>query len=392
MEAKGVQGPDLVAFSDASHAPLRTTGRRGVTGGVITFQGATLKTMSRHQQLVSLTSMEAELHALQNVAQEVKSIGKVVGRVLRCIKEVGDSDFPEDLVPAILFTDSESSLKLLKNMDVPRKSRHLEIRLEWLKEQVSRGLLVLEFRKGSRNPSDLLTKCLGTATFGFHRSSLGFEGLINSLVKTGKGLVIVEICCSRNSAMSRAAKRLGVHYVGIAERMESRSVQNELLQYLDSLRPVKVFVHVSSPCTSGSPLRHLSSKGDVNWFDIFPRVKDYLKIGDQTSFESPWKNEIWGFSITKQTLKTAKRIYEVPVHLCATGFVAGNGKPVGKILGFTTSSRLLMMKLRKFYSFCTCKVPHAGISDVNWSETAIYNDELATTLVKGMIERLKRET
>ena len=117
-----------------------------------------------------------------------------------------------------------------------------------------------------------------------------------------------------------------------------------------------------------------------------------MGVGDQTSFELPWKNEIWGHSITKQTLKTAKHIYEVPVHLCATGFVAENGKPVGKILGFTTSSRLLMMKLRKFYGSCTCKVPHAGISDVNWSETAIYNDELATTLVKGMVESLKRET
>ena len=285
-------------------------------------------------------------------------------------------------------------------MDIPRKSRHLEIRLEWIKEQVSRGLLVLEFRKGSRNPSDLITKCLGTATFGFHRSSLGFEvfeGLINSLVKTGKGLVVIEICCSRDSAMSRAAKRLGVLYVGIAERMESKAVYDELLRYLDSLRPVKVFVHVSSPCTSGSPLRHLSSKGgvsqaDVEWFDLFPKVKDYSRIGDQTSFELPWRNEIWGHSITKQTLKTAKHIYEVPVHLCATGFVAKNGKPVGKILGFTTSSRLLMMKLRKFYGSCNCKVPHAGILDVNWTETAIYNDELATTLVKGMIESLKHET
>ena len=165
--------------------------------------------MSRHQQLVSLSSMEAELHALQSVAQEMKSIGRVVGRVLRCIKEVGDSDFPEDLIPGVLFTDSESSLKTLRNMDGPRKSRHLEIRIEWLKEQVSRSLLVLEFRKGSLNPSDLLTKCLGTASF--HRSSLGFEvfeGLVNSLVKTGQGLVIVEICCSRDSAMSRAAKGL----------------------------------------------------------------------------------------------------------------------------------------------------------------------------------------
>ena len=102
----------------------------------------------------------------------------------------------------------------------------------------------------------------------------------------------------------------------------------------------------------------------------------------------PWKNEICGYSITKQTLERTKHIYEVPVHLCATGFVAGYGKPVGKILGFTTSSRLLMMKLRKAYGSCTCKLPRAGLSDVHWSETAYYNDELATTLVKGMIESL----
>jgi len=31
------QGPHIVAFSDASHAPLRTTGRRGISGGVLTF-------------------------------------------------------------------------------------------------------------------------------------------------------------------------------------------------------------------------------------------------------------------------------------------------------------------------------------------------------------------
>ena len=120
------------------------------------------------------------------------------------------------------------------------------------------------FRKGSRKQSDLLTKCLGKV----------FEGPTNSLVKTGKGLVILEICCSRDSAMSRVAKRLGIHYVEIAEKMESRSVQNELLRYLDSLRPVKVFVHVSSPCTSGSQFRNLTSKGgvsqaDLNWSLMF---------------------------------------------------------------------------------------------------------------------------
>ena len=102
---KVFQGPHLIAFSDASHAPLRTTGRRGVTGGVISFEQSTIKTMSRHQQLVSLSSMEAELHDLQNVAQEMKWIGRVVGRVVRCIKEVGERDYPNDLIPTLLFTE-----------------------------------------------------------------------------------------------------------------------------------------------------------------------------------------------------------------------------------------------------------------------------------------------
>ena len=92
--------------------------------------------------------------------------------------------------------------------------------------------------------------------------------------------VVFTLC---HSAMSLAAKRLGVHYVGIAERMESRSVQDELLQFLDSLRPVKVFVHVSSPCTSGSPLRHLPSKGgvsqaDVSWFSEGERLFQVLSL------------------------------------------------------------------------------------------------------------------
>ena len=70
------EGPHIVAFSDASHAPLKQTGRRGISGGVLTFQGCTLKTLSRHQALVSLSSMESELYALQSVSQEMVSMGK----------------------------------------------------------------------------------------------------------------------------------------------------------------------------------------------------------------------------------------------------------------------------------------------------------------------------
>ena len=115
---KGIFDVDyhLVGYSDASHAPLRTAGRRGVSGGVLSVCAFLLKTLSRHRQLVSLSSMEAELFALQSVAQELASLGKLVGRVLRSLGKIS-----VDEIPSVLMTDSESSLKLLRNLDTPRR-------------------------------------------------------------------------------------------------------------------------------------------------------------------------------------------------------------------------------------------------------------------------------
>ena len=123
----------------------------------------------------------------------------------------------------VLYTDSESALKLLRNMDVPKRSRHLEIRIEWLKGRVAEKALVLAFRKGVANPSDILTKCLGSSQFGVHRESLGFEvmsGPLLSLTAAGKRWVFVEVCCQPGSAISLVCKELGVMYCGITRSME----------------------------------------------------------------------------------------------------------------------------------------------------------------------------
>ena len=223
--------PHVVAFSDASHAPMKSTGsRRGVTGGVLTYGCCCIKTLSRHQQLVSLSSMESELHALQNVAQEMSALQKVVGRILYTFQEVKVKE-----VPGVLYSDSESALKLLRNLDVPRKSRHLEIRIEWIKERVSLGQLSLIFRKGVDNPSDLLT---------IHRSTLGFqvsEGPLAGLVAVAKrSLVFIEVCCRENSAICQACRDMGIQYIGISKDMEKRSVFSNLVETLKQMKPGKV--------------------------------------------------------------------------------------------------------------------------------------------------------
>ena len=87
--------------------------------------------------------MESELYALQAVAREMVVVGRFVGRVMRTIRRMSGA----------LYSDSEGSLKLLRNLDVPTKSRHLGVKLEWIKEQVNRGSLELSFLKGTNNQS-----------------------------------------------------------------------------------------------------------------------------------------------------------------------------------------------------------------------------------------------
>ena len=157
--------------------------------------------------------------------------------------------------------------------------------------------------------------------------------------------------------------------------MEKRSVFSNLLETLKQLKPDKVYVHVSSPFTTGSPLRNFSrddsvTQADVVWFDVFPKVGGYLKLGDHSSFELPWRNAIWNHIMTKRTLSDAKHEYDAGVHLCSTGAKTPNDKPIGKVLGFTGTSKLSMMHLGKEFGQCRCTESHASMNEVDWSETA----------------------
>lgn len=113
--------------------------------------------------------------ALQTVAQEMASLGRLTGRML---KSCGWKCPVE--IPGILCSDSESSLKLLRNLDgfaeAIQASRNS---CEWMKARTESGALILEFRKSTSNPCDPLTKCLGSATFGIHPLSFGLRNWLH---------------------------------------------------------------------------------------------------------------------------------------------------------------------------------------------------------------------
>ena len=288
----------------------------------------------------------------------------------------------------VLYSDSESSLKLLKDLDLARKSRHLEIRIEWLKSRIEDGQLVLEFKRGTVNPSDLLTKCLGSAAFGYHRSALGFEVLtspIQSLMNISMRFVMVEVCRRPQSSISQVCAQLGIPYVGITADMEKKPVFSGLKTHLANLKCKYSWVHVCSPCSSGSPLRNFGrdtpSAADWEWFDLFPHVKKYMLLGTFSSFELPWLNAIWNYHLCKDTLKECGHNYATAVKLCTVGLRSKGGKSIGKLLGFTSSDERFIQSLRQ-YSKCEHET-HADFNEVKWEDTGFYTAELAKVPVNA---------
>ena len=152
-------------------------GRRGVSGEVVAYQDSVIRTVAKQQQSVSLSSCESELFAIQMAAQDSVALSRFTHRFLFGLGEIDEPD-PVEL---FLETDSLSAIQLLEGVDIPRRSRHVEVRVMWLKEKMSSGVLKLQHRFGVGNCADLFTKCLGTRDFLRLRSLLGFQSLSEPL-------------------------------------------------------------------------------------------------------------------------------------------------------------------------------------------------------------------
>jgi hypothetical protein len=62
--------------------------------------------------------------------------------------------------PPLLFVDNECAISLATSSVRPKKSKSIDMRVDWLKERVSQQFLRLVFLPGLINPADFFTKIL----------------------------------------------------------------------------------------------------------------------------------------------------------------------------------------------------------------------------------------
>ena len=148
----------LTIYTDSDWGGCVRT-RRSTSGGAAMHGSHCVLHWSRTQQLVALSSAEAELNASIKAAQEGVGLRNLV-------EELGDSCFLR------LCGDSSANDGILKRMGAG-KVKHLSVRQLWLQEQVNAGVIWHEKIPRLENIADVLTHHFTRAEAEHHFPHLG---------------------------------------------------------------------------------------------------------------------------------------------------------------------------------------------------------------------------
>lgn len=152
-------GGGLEAFADADFAGDKVD-RVSCTGFVVTLGGGPVAWESRKQDCVVLSTTEAEYISLASCAKRVVILSKIIEGVLgkKCAKCLGT-----DIVP--IFNDNQAAMKNSVCGDISEKSKHIDVKYHYVKEQVKKGEISVKFKPTNEMVADFLTKSLSRVKF-----------------------------------------------------------------------------------------------------------------------------------------------------------------------------------------------------------------------------------
>jgi hypothetical protein len=143
----------ITGKADSDYAKCPVT-RRSVSGYTTFLEGAPISVKSVMQKTVALSVTEAETIAGVQCAQDML----YCKRVLECMELQVE-------LPMILHIDNSGAVDLANNWSAGGRTRHMEVRMFFLRDLKEAGILEIKWTKGVSNPADLFTKNLAGPAF-----------------------------------------------------------------------------------------------------------------------------------------------------------------------------------------------------------------------------------
>ncbi|GJT59234.1 retrovirus-related pol polyprotein from transposon TNT 1-94 [Tanacetum coccineum] len=150
----------LTAFADADHAGCQDT-RRSTSGSMQLLGDRLVSWSSKRQKSVAISSTEAEYIALSGCCAQI----------LWMRSQLTDYGFGFNKIP--MYCDNKSATALCCNNVQHSRSKHIDIRFHFIKEQVENGVIKLYFVNTEYQLVDIFTKALGRERIEFLINKLG---------------------------------------------------------------------------------------------------------------------------------------------------------------------------------------------------------------------------
>ncbi|GJZ94071.1 retrovirus-related pol polyprotein from transposon TNT 1-94 [Tanacetum coccineum] len=144
----------LTAYADADHAGCQDT-RRSTSGSAQFLGDKLVSWSSKKQTSTSISSTEAEYIAMSGCCAQI----------LWMRSQLSDYGFAYNHIP--LYCDNKSVIALCCNNVQHSRSKHIDIRHHFIREQVEKGVVELYFVRTEYQLADIFTKALPRERFEF---------------------------------------------------------------------------------------------------------------------------------------------------------------------------------------------------------------------------------
>ncbi|GJZ71385.1 hypothetical protein Tco_0635236 [Tanacetum coccineum] len=152
----------LTAYAYADHAGCQDT-RRSTSGSAQFLGDKLVSWSSKKQTSTSISSTEAEYIAMSGC----------YAQILWMRSQLSDYGFAYNRIP--LYCDNKSAIALYCNNVQHSRSKHIDIRHHFIREQVEKGVVELYFLRTEYQMADIFTKALPRERFEFILPRLGIK-------------------------------------------------------------------------------------------------------------------------------------------------------------------------------------------------------------------------
>lgn len=150
----------LCGYSDADFAGDIET-RKSTTGFIVIWSGCVVSWCSQRQSTVATSTTYSEYIAAFQTVKEIVWLLKLIGEI-----------YPYQNIATTLYIDNQSTLELIKNPVLHKRSKHIDVQYHYIREQYDKKVFQLKYINTKEQPADILTKPLERRIFEFHRNRI----------------------------------------------------------------------------------------------------------------------------------------------------------------------------------------------------------------------------